>query len=497
LRLTQAQWLDADPARRAFYDRRMTSSAIIPQPDDFATGWISPSLNNQDIYDWEEINLNSVNFGEFEADTYNIEYEQRILPNLFLSTGFFQQEFESFEFYPVSQQQTLTAYVDTNQYNLDGTPNPNYLKPYIEDYQQDLVQAPEENKVARAMLAYQFDFTGDDNWMRWLGRHRLMGLYQWQDRWEYYNRYRISMVEPSDAAYVPETKPTNFAYAYNTSSNRRYFFVGEEARITAAPYEHLGVPGYGGFSGGDILTYDWRTASFYDADITLDTVHFEAGNGARAQNFVTSSWAGALQSYLLDDRVVLTLGLRNDDWKARSNSWADLTRAELYPPENDYRLIDAQTLYDRLGDWQEYSKTTYTTGLVVHVLNWLSFHYNKSDNWNPPREVAYSLFGNEFESPQGEGEDYGFSIDLAGNKLVARVNFFTTSSENERLDPNQVFLTRTVRVDADQFEGWAEAVVRVRNGQDPTSPSFYDTADPGYVPLTDAQIAQVEENHRL
>ncbi len=484
-------FLNADPARRAFYDRRTTSSILPVTPSNFFSNWTAPSLTNKKLYDWEEINLNAPNFGEFEAMTYNVELEQRILDNLYISGGWFKQSLDTFEFYPLAQQQPLTVFVDTNTHHIDGTVNPNFLKPYIDDYQQDLVTAPQDREVYRAQLAYDLDLTDRDDALRWLGRHRLMGLYQNQEDYNAYNRHRIALVEPTDAPWVADDKPSNFAYAYNTSSNRRYYFLGEDARITHAPATWFGVPGYGGVSQGKIRTYDWEAGSFYDANATLETVWFDAGDGISVDHIKIESYAAALQSYFLNERIITLAGIRHDNYKARANTLAGYSREELYPAP-DYRLANPDELRGNFLDWQGFNETTTTLGVVVSPLEWLKLHYNKSENFVPPSGQAFDIFENELSKPSGEGEDYGVSIHMFNNKLVARLNFFEVSQQNERAGQARTLLDRTVRMDTEIFERWAETVVRIRSGQDPSSPGFRNADHPDYRPLTNEQQSQIE-----
>lgn len=480
-------------------DRRLTQSALPPQPDNFFSTWTAPSLTNKDLYNWEEINIQAPNFGEFEAQTYNIELEQRIMEDLYLSAGWFRQDYEAFEYYPLAQQAPITVRIDTNIYNIDGTENENYLKPYIEDYQQDLVTAPQTNEVARAMLAYNLDFTDNDGIVRWAGRHRLLGLYQWQEKYVHYNRHRMAFVEPTDSPWVPDVKPENFSYAYDTSSIPRNFYLGEgEGEITSAPFAQWGVPGYGGPTSGTITSYYWDEMAFQNETASFEHVWFDAGNGVGVQHSKIESFAGVLQSYFWDDRIVTVVGARKDKWKARSNTTGPieafglpgLERSELYPVSNDYRLANIGELKNRFFPYEEIEGTTTTAGIVFKPIEWLSVHYNTSENFNPPDSQAFSIFGEELPKPAGEGEDYGISVNLFENKLIARLNFFETSSNFQRASQAGLLLDRTVRVDSANFRGWAETVVRIQDGLDVSDPNYDSDNLP---PLSDAQQARVEE----
>ncbi|MDP0499943.1 MAG: TonB-dependent receptor plug domain-containing protein [Verrucomicrobiota bacterium JB022] len=509
----QSQWLNADPSRRAFYDRRMAQSALSPMPSNFYSNWTAPALTNKNIYDWTEYNLLAVNYGEFEGDTYNVEFEQKIIENLYFTAGWFRQEYDSFEYYPLGQQQPVTILMDINMYDLDGSPNPNYLVPYVEDYQQDAVTAPAERDVVRAMLAYELDLSDKDGLIKWLGRHRAMGLYQWQEDYEYYNRYRMAFVEPTANPWIPDTKNSNFYYAANTSNIRRSLYLGNGSTpgvVTAGSSSQWDVP-FGHPLSTSIRAYDWNTRSFREDETTLEHVHYHAGNGVGVNNRKITSYAGVLQSYFLEDRIITTLGMRRDKWEGRANTlgnyWAPgadrngpPTLAEipirnsndegLYPVGNDYRLANVDYLrHGRFTQAEVIEKTTGTMGVVVKPLSWLSFHYNTSENFAPPPSQQFNIYSQSLPEPEGEGYDYGVSLNLFDNKLIARFNMFHTESKLERVTPN--VLGRVINADTQNFRAWAETVVRLRAGEDRS-----DT-DPqtgwASTPLTPAQEQEVEE----
>jgi len=491
---TRDAWLAEDPARAAMFSRRLTQSVLPPTPDNFASNWTAPAITDKALYDWTEVNLQATNFGEFNAETYNIEFEQKIIEDLYFTAGWFRQNYKAFEFYPMGQQAPVTVYIDTNKYDIDGSPIPNYLLPYAEDYQQDLVRSGHDRDVVRAMLAYEKDFTKYDGWMKWFGRHRLMGLYQWQEDYDYYNRHRIAFVEPSVDPWVTDDKGENFRYANDTSKIPRNLYYGStQMRITAGSDTSFGVPGYGGVTDTSIRAYNWETGQFQADPVTLEAVHYDAGNGVGVQHSQIESYAGVLQSFFLDDRIVTTLGIRNDEWKAQANTLGvlgdepALTTSELYPPSNDYRLANVDKLRERFMPYETIEQTTSTVGIVVKPLSWLHLHYNNSENFSPPPSQAFSIYGNTLPIPSGEGEDYGVSINMFDNKLIARLNFFETKSIAERAGQATTLLDRTARMDTANLRGWAETVVRIRSGEDPSDEDFREAS------LTDAQIAQVEE----
>src|SRR4051812_21747744 len=70
----------------------------------------------------------------------------------------------------------LRLFVDTNTKLLDGSPNPYYGSPYVQDWQADDFSRPEINNNLRAMLAYELNLTKNQGWTRYHGNHRFSAL---------------------------------------------------------------------------------------------------------------------------------------------------------------------------------------------------------------------------------------------------------------------------------------------------------------------------------
>jgi len=153
-----------------------------------------------------------------------------------------------------------------------------------------------------------------------------------------------------------------------------------------------------------------------------------------------------LQSFLVDERVVTTLGWRTDKNRSRNSGGATIDSAT------------GLVTYDNLNTWGEFTErqgSTKTKGIVVkpfrgwsRIDRWaesavglgshfadfvrsLNFHYNEADTFQPAR-AQYNLFGELLPDPQGTGKDYGVSFTLLKGKFVARLNRYENSQSFSR-----------------------------------------------------------------
>ncbi|TVR50132.1 MAG: hypothetical protein EA425_10460 [Puniceicoccaceae bacterium] len=481
------------PEQWMLFDRRLTQSAAPRAPVNPATGqplmapWYPSGITDKSIYNWHKVNTTSANFGEMDGRTYNLEFEQQILDDLFLQVGWFRQTLDTKENYTISQQQAATVFIDTNSHLIDGRPNPNFLSPYMEDYQADTFTNPERNNNYRAMLAYLLDFSDQDGWLQHLGRHRFLGMWSEQDVVNTRTRSRIAVVG-GHPRFAPDPIPGGtWSFAQNNSNIRRYYYMGEDGVITRGtrPIGNPGPAGGGGPTSAEILAYDWDAGAFQLFPVELNTELFWAGT-SRNQRVIDSRNV-AWQGFLWDDRIIATLGWRKDYYKGRSSGGGPADAGIV-----NGRIQDPLVLLDNWGEWERLSGTTSTQGVVFRPLPWLSLHYNQSDNFNPPPSRQTDWYGNELGKPSGEGKDYGFGLNLFNDRLIARVNWFENSNENERGRVPTVFIDRTNRIDSTYFREWAEMVVRIRSGLDPEDPEFALDETGNVIPLTPAQEAEVE-----
>jgi hypothetical protein len=469
-----------------------------------------PSVTDQSIYDWHKVNLLQMNSGKERNATYNIELEQEIFSNLHLTAGWFRQDFDAIDDFYVSQLNATTLLVDVNKYLPDGTPNPFVGKVYVEDQDPDRFRYSEVHDHYRAMLAYTPDFTRQNNWLKWLGRHQILGLWSWQDSKTTSLRQRFQWIGASNDAgryrFLPNSNnradgsPTGWRYATGNPVRRTYYL--------ASPSDPSGVvtsasgPWHPERYGANVQVYNYDASRFETIGLISDWVTREDGNGIMASARQLESLSAGMTNYLWEERLITTFGVRQDEVRSRSTSMGQLVRADgvvvgnALTNEQKYQngFINEPLILNRWDPiWRTEKGTTRTVGGVFRPFrNWdaidsranagswfwqfvrdFGVSYNKSDNFNPPPRTQVDVFGNVLPKPTGEGEDYGFQFSLFDNKLFARVTWFEATNKNERTNPGASISRLTSLIDTTMFrDGWARTIALINMGFDPRLETF-------------------------
>jgi hypothetical protein len=508
------------PAQSLIYSERMTQSASGGVPG-FVSPFITsgtfkgnpvyavyqtPDVDSKSVYDWSTINVDSMDNTQTSATTYNLNFEQVILPNLTFQLSFFRQELHQMIDSPSDQAGAAPLYVDTNQFLLNGAPDPHTGQPYLDIYQADVYSFPEINTNWRAMLDYEPDLRGHvPSWLEWLGHHRFLGLFSQHDDVQTGLRFRPS-IDGGDPNYLPTSTQLSAVSGYGTTANsalEQEFFMAPDGAAptgqgTISP-GFLNRPNLGGPTNVGIQTYNYVTSQWYTANVHVDSVLFATGGlQENLQDSKTFFW----QSFFFDDRVVGSIGMNEDQVKNRNTIFPSVNpNVTEYP--NGYAPNPA--LWYNEGPWTDLGGNTSTSGVVLHpfknwsmidgaasngnifaaVLRTISFTYNKSDNFNAPPAFYTDYFGVGLAKPAGKEKDYGFEIATPDNKFFLRFTSFNTTSANVLTSFTST--TRATYPDT-LMKDWAQAVVAVQNGENPTLANFNNTS---VFPITTAEQNQI------
>ena len=431
----------------------------------------SPSISDRSQYDYTSINFLAPNYGEDQADIYEALLEQEIFRNdrhaLNLQLGFYREQISTTDHNFLSKSDGATPYVtiDNNEFYIDGTPNPYFLRPYIGVSQPRISFRDEINDHSRANLAYQLDLTHNEGWTRHLGRHNFLGYAEFR---EAYGRNLIAGDRNvSDYAWTSVNDLSSLPLRGNTYRLYPRFYVGGPVTepgpiIDYAPQAIHNL--------SDTFPFIWYGTNRAKVIEQAQMEGLVTGGNALLRQI--RSHGAVWQGFLWDNRIIPTLGWREDKQRERNSSNLNAnnpatTPASTIDPATRRHNLDALKEYP--GDWIENEGRTKTAGIVVHALPWLSLHYNFSDSFKP-EPIRYDIFLNQVTNPTGKGQDYGLTFDLVEGKFVVKLNHYKLTEKNSRSGATSgAFAARTFRFffDADTDLTFNSTTGRFDNSDDP------------------------------
>lgn len=488
-----------------------------------STGWTNNSfvtnlggyhyagVTDRSIYDWKSINTNQPNYGVQGNKSFNFELEQQITKDLYVNAGWFRQDFKQTSNYTIAQLNASALRIDVNKYLPNGTANPYFGLPFVNDVDPDRYINNELDDHFRGMIAFTPDFTRNSGWLKWLGHHQLIGVWSRDEYMTLAKRMRLNYVGMGSAAagfrYLPNpldnatTGRTGWSYTGATSLTRNYYLAkpGDPMGAVTQAAGEWNVDNYT----NNITVYNYANSAFENANVTTMYNTFDAPG--RTQKSLQSQSAG-MTNYLWNDRIVTTFGARLDKFKARGTTTGAitlpngtvipaLTAVQKFTPTG---YFNDDAVLNRFNKWFYTTGRTKTGGGVVRPFrNWESIenrandnqfwqivrdfgiNYNWSDNFDAPSGPQNDAFGKALPNPQGVGRDFGFQFSALDNKLFARVSWFKANNLNQRLSAGTA-IGRLTSIPSDStpdaaaasidglFRSWARTIAKINLGIDPT-----------------------------
>lgn len=438
---------------------------------------VARPIADRSIYDWTEINLAGNSKAWDDVDIYLAQLDQIILNTpkhtLAAQLTYLREDVDRLENQPMGPASVNSnvgqLQVDVNSHYLDGTPNPYFGRPYLRSSEPFLRDKPQLWQTARAQAVYRIDFTQDEGWSKWLGTQQLLGYYEYKDQENRTYTYRHTALGtnlPWQQLYVGRNAPLGNQSSSNVDP--RYLFVNPSnptAGAVAIPgnYSRLNEQYYvGSTPGGGIeyapsyfpegvsVPYVWgpsATSLFRDESAVGFTPSPDKGGGLVNVNTIVKTVGGVLQSSFLDDRLIATYGLREDEVYDRNAPFALLT--------SDLREYDFEASNRWNSGWRAAKGKTKSLSLVgrpfrdlgvfkrqmqngsgfgkffAEAVSGLSLTYNNSDNFIA-QGPAYDLFLNELPNQTGTSRDIGFWMTLLDGRLSIRYTNFKTKQLNLR-----------------------------------------------------------------
>ncbi|HVS53915.1 MAG TPA: TonB-dependent receptor [Opitutaceae bacterium] len=396
-------------------------------------------VTDKSIYDWTSVNITAPNYGKLKAEVANVSFEQIIL-NTPRNNLAFQAAWQK-ERTSDNNRSFLGSYgnnggklevdIDINEYLLDGTPNPYFLRPYLGYPRPGFSKSSSATDNYRSVLAYQLNLTNEKNWLRFLGHHNFSLYGEFRSVHTFKEGFTDTI--SSDESWMSATGVSSSRNAngyrpfvhYLLGDNQGYNVDYGSPGISAPPYSTT------------LRYYNGVTKQWVNEPVDYAEYYYANRPNRRLLSTVGATWQG----FFLNDRVVPTFGIRKDSNRTRdANSAINPTTATdgFYIPPDPH-------LYGA-SDWVHNHGKTTQEGIVVKALPWLHLLYNQSNSFTPG-SLAYDVNGQPLNDPKGKTHDYGFQFILLDGRLSIRAQQYETVDIGRGDSTINTYIQRTLRMD--------------------------------------------------
>ncbi|MBL9202390.1 MAG: TonB-dependent receptor plug domain-containing protein [Opitutaceae bacterium] len=328
-----------------------------------------------------------------------------------------------------------SIFVDMQTKLVDGTPNPNFGRPYVasDSIGNNFVDTKREAK--RGTVYGTLDFRQKSGLARWLGKHVVTGTYTDQSVDNFsrsINGYSYGLDLNVYANNPATTQYPGYAAIHYLGPSLAGASSPAGANISGITVPH--VPQ----SSGTALIFDARVNQMVRVPVTVLSASerdiSKLYSGASKNSATTKSKSAIWQGYLFSDKVVGLVGWREDEFDLRDAGPARLASGtgETDPYNPAWTLPARPTIYAK--------DSTVSWSGVAHSPDWLkrwyprgtdlSVSYNISKNFRPSSTIA-DVYGRPFAPPSGKTKDIGVTISALDQKLTLRVNRYRTTQAND------------------------------------------------------------------
>lgn len=387
-----------------------------------------------------------------------------------------------------------TIFVDLHNRLVDGTPNPNFGRPYVASDSIGNNFNTATREAWRTTAYATLDLRKKGGLLRHLGRHVLTGTYTDQ-RNDNFNRSINGFSYGLDLnAYA--NNPTATTYPGYAAIH----YLGPSIAARSSP-AGAGISGITAVhtpqASGTALLFDARINQMVRAPVTTISANerdiSKLYSGANKNSNRTKSKSAVWQGYLFSDKLVGLVGWREDEFKLRDAGPARLASGtgETDPFNPAWVLPAKPTIYAK--------DSTVSWSGVLHapevVKRWLprgtdlSVSYNQAQNFRPSSTIA-DVYGRPFSPPSGKTKDIGVTISALERKFTLRVNRYRTTQANDSATFYNTF--------------WpGNDVVRAMNGMRQANVNEvvinkwfgFTPSDPRYLPLRSGLTSPAQANN--
>jgi hypothetical protein len=440
----------------------------------------TPTISDKSIYDWSSINLSAPNRLMDRTLTTNFQLEQEFFNTsrqmLVGQVAFMREDSQRYQRNLLgianSEGQSGQLEIDINEKLLDGTPNPYFLRPFIASDKPRTSWLPQKWDTYRAQLAYQLDLTNEKGWLKWLGREVFTAYDEYKYQISRAYTYREAMLDPKPwlqpgvyRSYqgAPAGTPTNVGV---TNGLFRYY-VGDNQgnNVDYAPPE---------FNNNGLYSFTWGRAATstlpaaWNVESTnLGLAAADKSGGTFNTKQIIKTVGAVMQSHLLNDALVVTLGTREDRVYSKFGNQTS-AGAVLLSPDGmnfDYGFINSwqggdygfnggktsnvQYVLRPFRDWslmKRLDEKGGAGGFFSSALRGLSLNFNHANSFIAALP-AQDLFLHTLPNTTGVDKSYGLGLDLFDGKVVVRVTHYQTLQKDIRNGDANTTAQRVIRTD--------------------------------------------------
>jgi len=404
-------------------------------------------ITDLDIINIREYNLTgaSSDFHRQNFEIYSVRAENTWLDNaLGLEVAYQNQYWGSDLAEAQTASSSSTLNIDINTVLMDGSPNPNYGRPFIggRGYAQAKIR---ERESFQAIGFGKYDFEDkNDGWLKHLGNHTLTAVMQSQENTETapnrMNARASNDWNPSIARGGPGVdQALDFATNPRVQSLTRATMVQYlgPSLLGASNLQNQGIQGVTvpqTFQSTDNAllwnpfnaAFEPGSAQFFNASDDPQQV-WTWGNPLNADEI--ESLSAVLQSQFVGGNIVTTASWRSDAVKQYIAAQASDPATGLTLPGD---IPKGDPTFDEKIEQSSF-------GIVGHVPEqWLPEGFGLSAHFVDSQNIAagtagVDIFNVSAPLQSGTTKEYGFSVSALDSKFYARVNFFESAQNDVKI----------------------------------------------------------------
>lgn len=325
--------------------------------------------------------------------------EQQVGQDLFFEVALFRGTEDRWQLVNINP---ITLRADPNEFLPNGAPNPNKGK-YYADFDGSNTHRIGTQENIRLSSSYLLDFAKfNERLGYWAGRHNFLAMYEYGERDDIIERMRAVNTTPLPGY------PALLSSSQNFVTRRSYLDYSKGVYSL-----NQGNPMHG----------------FSRDGVTVENLPV---NNQTRSLALQESISLMLNSYLFGDRLVATVGWREDDATSYSRN------VVAGGPEGDARgvLPYARTFNVKQKAFKSFDLIRHPISKMFVFkplpIKWIQFHYSEGENFAAAAAGQVDLYNRVIAPQAGEGKDYGFRLFLFNERLDLYFNKYEGGSVNVR-----------------------------------------------------------------